>query len=82
MAQGKMGASMTSFFLILLLTFSGTENEKMVHLAEAKACHKVWNCRGYDRCRQDCQSRFGGRGDCDLYTAPPVPKQCFCAYRC
>ncbi|KAI3408240.1 uncharacterized protein J3R85_020416 [Psidium guajava] len=67
-------------FLLLLLVFQC--DEKRVPLAEAKDCYKVWTCKGGDRCWEDCRNRFNGRGMCDLYTAPPVPKQCFCAYKC
>ncbi|OWM81997.1 putative defensin-like protein 184 [Punica granatum] len=77
-----MARFITFGFLLVLLIFSGHDDRKRVRFAEAKDCHKVWNCRGYDRCREDCQNRFAGRGACDLYTAPPVPKQCFCAYHC
>ncbi|KAF9670045.1 hypothetical protein SADUNF_Sadunf13G0027700 [Salix dunnii] len=56
--------------------------EKLVLKVEARDCHKVWTCKGQDRCWEDCKNRYSGKGLCDLYTAPPVPKQCFCAYKC
>ncbi|XP_021677182.2 putative defensin-like protein 184 [Hevea brasiliensis] len=67
-------------FLLLLLFF--TSDEKLVLKAEGKDCHKVWNCKGGNRCWEDCRNKYNGMGQCDLYTAPPVPKQCFCAYKC
>ncbi|KAG6750590.1 hypothetical protein POTOM_045088 [Populus tomentosa] len=56
--------------------------EKLVLKVEARDCHKVWTCKGQNRCWEDCKNRYTGTGLCDLYTAPPVPKQCFCAYKC
>lgn len=66
-------------WLFLIFDFTGT---RMVPMAEAKDCHKVWNCKGEDNCWEDCKNRYHGKGMCDLYTAPGVPKQCFCAYKC
>ncbi|KAJ0013248.1 hypothetical protein Pint_20592 [Pistacia integerrima] len=57
-------------------------DELLVPVAEAKDCNKVWNCKGDKRCWDDCKNRYNGKGLCDLYTAPGVPKQCFCAYKC
>ncbi|XP_038880492.1 putative defensin-like protein 184 [Benincasa hispida] len=54
----------------------------MVLIAQAKNCHRVWTCKGDIRCWEDCKNQHNGRGLCDLYTAPSVPKQCFCAYKC
>ncbi|KAJ4719591.1 Low-molecular-weight cysteine-rich [Melia azedarach] len=71
----------TICFLLVFLFFAG-EEKLVVNMAEAKDCHKVWNCKGDQRCWDDCKSRYSGKGLCDLYTAPPVPKQCFCAYKC
>ncbi|OAY42156.1 putative defensin-like protein 184 [Manihot esculenta] len=70
----------TFCFLLLLLIFA--PDEKLVLKAEGKDCHKVWNCKGGNRCWEDCRNKYNGMGQCDLYTAPPVPKQCFCAYKC
>ncbi|XP_020886528.1 putative defensin-like protein 184 [Arabidopsis lyrata subsp. lyrata] len=55
-------------------------NKKMV--GEAKKCEKTWNCEGEDKCREKCKTLYNGDGICDLYTAPLVPKQCFCHYDC
>lgn len=57
-------------------------DEILVPVADAKDCNKVWNCKGGTRCWNDCKNRYNGTGLCDLYTAPGVPKQCFCAYKC
>lgn len=50
--------------------------------AQARNCHRVWSCKGDIRCWEDCKNQHNGKGLCDLYTAPSVPKQCFCAYKC
>ncbi|XP_031284305.1 putative defensin-like protein 184 isoform X2 [Pistacia vera] len=68
------------FLLLVLIVFTG--DELLVPVAEAKDCNKVWNCKGDKRCWDDCKNRYNGKGLCDLYTAPGVPKQCFCAYKC
>lgn len=54
----------------------------MLLIAQAKNCHRVWTCKGDTSCWEDCTSQHNGKGLCDLYTAPSVPKQCFCAYKC
>ncbi|CAI0451299.1 unnamed protein product [Linum tenue] len=51
-------------------------------VAEAKECWVTWDCKGQDLCRADCEKNYGGIGVCDFYTAPLVPKQCFCDYNC
>ncbi|KAJ6757296.1 hypothetical protein OIU74_026526 [Salix koriyanagi] len=76
----KMVTLSASCFLFVLLLASS--DEKLVLKVEARDCHKVWTCKGQDRCWEDCKNRYSGKGLCDLYTAPPVPKQCFCAYKC
>ncbi|KAK3200532.1 hypothetical protein Dsin_023947 [Dipteronia sinensis] len=68
------------FFLALLVLYGDVI--LVVPIAEAKDCHKVWNCKGDNRCWEDCKNHYNGKGLCDLYTAPSVPKQCFCAYKC
>ncbi|KAL5768336.1 hypothetical protein ACOSP7_014894 [Xanthoceras sorbifolium] len=73
----------TICFLLALLVLNGDGILVVVPIiAEAKDCHKVWNCKGDNRCWEDCKNHYKGKGLCDLYTAPPVPKQCFCAYKC
>ncbi|XP_031284306.1 putative defensin-like protein 184 [Pistacia vera] len=67
-------------FLLVLISFNC--DEVLVPMAEAKDCNKVWNCKGDKRCWDDCKNSYNGKGLCDLYTAPGVPKQCFCAYKC
>ncbi|KAJ6883653.1 hypothetical protein NC652_030785 [Populus alba x Populus x berolinensis] len=64
------------------LEYALEDDEKLVLEVEARDCHKVWTCKGQNRCWEDCKNRYAGTGLCDLYTAPPVPKQCFCAYKC
>ncbi|CAI0395096.1 unnamed protein product [Linum tenue] len=49
---------------------------------EAKDCSIVWDCRGQKQCWNDCKNKYGGEGQCDISTAPGVPSQCFCAYKC
>ncbi|XP_050220634.1 putative defensin-like protein 184 [Mercurialis annua] len=71
----------TFFFVLVLLVIFATD-ENVVMRAKARDCHKVWKCKGNNRCWDDCKTKFNGMGQCDLYTAPPVPKQCFCAYKC
>ncbi|PON73925.1 low-molecular-weight cysteine-rich [Parasponia andersonii] len=66
-------------FLLILLVFTC---EEKVRIIEAKDCHKVWDCKGDHRCWEDCKAEYSGKGMCDLYTTPDVPKQCFCAYKC
>ncbi|KAF8401725.1 hypothetical protein HHK36_012671 [Tetracentron sinense] len=56
--------------------------ETVVPKVGAKTCDALWTCNGDNRCRQDCVVKYHGRGRCDDYTAPLVPKQCFCAYPC
>ncbi|CAI0449124.1 unnamed protein product [Linum tenue] len=51
-------------------------------VAEAKDCHKTWDCTTTDNCWDDCKSRYGGIGRCDDITIPFVPRQCFCSYKC
>ncbi|KAK6288782.1 hypothetical protein POUND7_000323 [Theobroma cacao] len=74
----KLGIAMEVIFVKKIARANG----KSVPKAEAKDCHKVWNCKGENRCWEDCRNRYNGMGLCDLYTAPSVPKQCFCAYKC
>ncbi|CAI0459892.1 unnamed protein product [Linum tenue] len=50
--------------------------------AEAKYCHKTWDCSTFDHCLDDCKSRYGGRGHCRTMHAPFIPKQCFCYHEC
>ncbi|GMP40672.1 hypothetical protein CsSME_00011024 [Camellia sinensis var. sinensis] len=57
-------------------------NEKMVVKVKAKKCDAGWQCKGEDRCRKDCETRYNGIGRCDDITAPLVPKQCYCVYNC
>ncbi|KAK7849909.1 putative defensin-like protein 184 [Quercus suber] len=71
-----------STLCLLLIILVIICDERMVQMAEAKDCHKVWNCKGDNHCWEDCKNRYSGKGMCDLYTAPGVPKQCFCAYKC
>uniref|UniRef100_A0A6N2MD45 Uncharacterized protein n=1 Tax=Salix viminalis TaxID=40686 RepID=A0A6N2MD45_SALVM len=68
--------------IIVRFMLGSSQDEKLVLKVEARDCHKVWTCKGQDRCWEDCKNRYSGKGLCDLYTAPPVPKQCFCAYKC
>ncbi|KAI5566583.1 hypothetical protein BDE02_13G030100 [Populus trichocarpa] len=70
-----------STFCFLFVLFLASD-EKLVLKVGARDCHKVWTCKGQNRCWEDCKNRYSGTGLCDLYTAPPVPKQCFCAYKC
>ncbi|EEF49718.1 putative defensin-like protein 184 [Ricinus communis] len=70
----------TTFFLLVLLILAS--DEEVVMRAGARDCHKVWNCKGNNRCWDDCKNKYNGMGLCDLYAAPAVPKQCFCAYKC
>ncbi|CAI0395905.1 unnamed protein product [Linum tenue] len=51
-------------------------------VAEAKHCLKTWTCNTTDICWDDCKSRYGGKGLCDLIPTPFVPKQCLCSYEC
>ncbi|XP_022745278.1 putative defensin-like protein 184 [Durio zibethinus] len=67
-------------FLLFLIVF--ISDEKTMPKTEAKDCHKTWNFKRENRCREDCRNQYNGMGLCDLYTAPSVPKQCFCAYKC
>ncbi|XP_022932575.1 putative defensin-like protein 184 isoform X1 [Cucurbita moschata] len=67
-------ATLLLFLCFLFTSFS--------YAAEARNCHRVWNCKGDIRCWEDCKNEHNGKGLCDLYTAPSVPKQCFCAYKC
>ncbi|XP_016900965.1 putative defensin-like protein 184 [Cucumis melo] len=62
-------------FICLLMSF-------FFFYAQARNCHRVWSCKGDIRCWEDCKNQHNGKGLCDLYTAPSVPKQCFCAYKC
>ncbi|KAL5566950.1 hypothetical protein UlMin_030115 [Ulmus minor] len=71
-----------STIICILVLFCSPLEEKMVTTVEAKDCHKVWTCKGDQRCWDDCKNNHKGKGMCDLYTAPSVPKQCFCAYKC
>ncbi|KAF5951309.1 hypothetical protein HYC85_009253 [Camellia sinensis] len=42
----------------------------MVIMVKARECHNTWNCKGEDRCRDDCKKQFNGEGQCDDFTAP------------
>ncbi|CAL1358907.1 unnamed protein product [Linum trigynum] len=76
-----MAKSSTIYFLLALLFFASLGGAKMT--VEAKDCSALWDCsRGGDQCFNECKSRYGGQGLCDLGTAPGVPRQCFCAYKC
>ncbi|XVF31211.1 hypothetical protein REPUB_Repub16aG0126200 [Reevesia pubescens] len=73
-------AKLFIFCLLLVLIF--VSDEKMVAMAEAKECHKAWNCNGYGVCKEKCRNKYNGVGMCDGYTEPSVPEQCLCIYQC
>ncbi|CAL1362817.1 unnamed protein product [Linum trigynum] len=75
--MAKSSALCFLFFLLFIVSLGG---DKMV--AEAKHCLKTWNCNTTDICWDDCKSRYGGKGLCDLIPTPFVPKQCLCSYEC
>ncbi|CAL1358910.1 unnamed protein product [Linum trigynum] len=76
-----MAKSSAMYFMLALLFFAFSGGAKMT--VEAKHCSALWDCSGGDdQCWNECKSRYGGQGLCDLGTAPGVPRQCFCAYEC
>ncbi|KAG6646217.1 hypothetical protein CIPAW_08G178100 [Carya illinoinensis] len=77
-----MAKLFTFYFLLAILMVIICDKRMVVPMAGVKDCHKVWNCKGGNHCWEDCKNRYSGKGMCDLYTAPGVPKQCFCAYKC
>ncbi|AEE74163.1 putative defensin-like protein 184 [Arabidopsis thaliana] len=73
-------SSILFVLIIVVFLISSSGNKKMV--GEAKKCDQTWTCEGEDKCREKCLTLHNGVGVCDLYTAPLVPKQCFCHYDC
>ena len=61
-------------------------NENMVRAEEPKRkpkhCVQTWPCNGNDQCRDDCQNRCNGDGQCDSHLAPYLPKKYTCTYNC
>ncbi|CAN0879654.1 hypothetical protein LINGRAHAP2_LOCUS13194 [Linum grandiflorum] len=50
---------------------------------EAKACDvKTWDCKGQQRCFDDCKRLYNGTSICDPPIGPFVPYQCVCRYNC
>lgn len=58
------GLSLDYLIIYTALTaFLNLIDEKWVPMAEAKDCHKAWNCKGEQPCWEDCKNRYNGKRD-------------------
>lgn len=58
------GLSLDYLIIYTALTaFLNLIDAKWVPMAEAKDCHKAWNCKGEQPCWEDCKNRYNGKRD-------------------